>query len=194
VFGIAASEDGRDRRSRQLIGLIGRRAVHVVYDTGMSPIGPHRFTDRTRDVLVTANKEAHTFNHECIEPEHILLGLAKEGGGVAVEALKSLGVDPRQIRIEIRKRLQTQPDMVAIGKLPLADRAKKVLERAVEEAHSLNHNYVGTEHILLSLLREPDGIAAQVLTSLGLQLEAVRKEVLDLLQRGREAARSSDSG
>jgi len=145
-----------------------------------------RFTDRARKVMQLANQEAQRFNHEYIGTEHILLGLIKEGSGVAANVLKNLDVDLRKIRLEVEKLVQSGPDMVTMGKLPQTPRAKKVIEYSMEEARNLNHNYVGTEHILLGLLREQEGVAAQVLMNLGLKLEDVREEVLNLLGHGME--------
>jgi len=147
-----------------------------------------RFTDRARKVMALANQEAQRFNHEYIGTEHILLGLVKEGSGVGATVLKNLDVDIKKLRLEIEKLVKSGPDMVTMGKLPQTPRAKKVIEYAIEEARSLNHNYVGTEHILLGLLRENEGIAAQVLMNLGLKLEDVRQEVLNLLGAGVEDA------
>ncbi len=147
-----------------------------------------RFTDRARKVMALANQEAQRFNHEYIGTEHILLGLVKEGSGVGANVLKNLDVDLRKVRLEVEKLVKSGPDMVTMGKLPQTPRAKKVIEYAIEEARALNHNYVGTEHILLGLLRESEGIAAQVLMNLGLKLEDVRQEVLNLLGAGVEDA------
>ena len=151
-----------------------------------------RFTDRARKVMQLANQEAQRFNHEYIGTEHILLGLVKEGSGVAANVLKNLDVDLRKIRLEVEKIVQSGPDMVTMGKLPQTPRAKKVIEYAMEEARNLNHNYVGTEHLLLGLLREQDGVAAQVLMNLGLKLEEVREEVLNLLGHGLEGAEAGE--
>jgi len=145
-----------------------------------------RFTDRARKVMALANQEAQRFNHEYIGTEHILLGLVKEGSGVGANVLKNLDVDLRKVRLEVEKLVKRGPDMVTMGKLPQTPRAKKVIEYAIEEARSLNHNYVGTEHLLLGLLREQEGVAAQVLMNLGLRLEEVREEVLNLLGAGME--------
>ncbi len=134
--------------------------------------------------MALANQEAQRFNHEYIGTEHILLGLVKEGSGVGANVLKNLDVDIKKLRLEIEKLVKSGPDMVTMGKLPQTPRAKKVIEYAIEEARSLNHNYVGTEHLLLGLLRETEGIAAQVLMNLGLKLEDVRQEVLNLLGAG----------
>jgi len=146
-----------------------------------------RFTDRARKVMALANQEAQRFNHEYIGTEHILLGLVKEGSGVGANVLKNLDVDLRKVRLEVEKLVKSGPDMVTMGKLPQTPRAKKVIEYAIEEARALNHNYVGTEHLLLGLLREQDGVAAQVLMNLGLKLEEVREEVLNLLGAGMDA-------
>ena len=145
-----------------------------------------RFTDRARKVMALANQEAQRFNHEYIGTEHILLGLVKEGSGVGANVLKNLDVDLRKVRLEVEKLVKSGPEMVTMGKLPQTPRAKKVIEYAIEEARNLNHNYVGTEHLLLGLLREQDGVAAQVLMNLNLKLEDVREEVLNLLGASQE--------
>src|SRR3979490_2339075 len=131
-----------------------------------------RFTDRARKVMQLANQEAQRFNHEYIGTEHILLGLVKEGSGVAANVLKNLDIDLRKIRLEVERIVQPGPggDQVVMGRLPHTPRAKKVIEYSVEEARQLNHNYVGTEHLLLGLLREQEGVAAQVFMNLGLKL------------------------
>ncbi len=149
-----------------------------------------RFTDRARKVMALANQEAQRFNHEYIGTEHILLGLVKEGSGVGANVLKNMDVDLRKVRLEVEKLVKAGPEMVTMGRLPQTPRAKKVIEYAIEEARNLNHNYVGTEHLLLGLLREHDGVAAQVLMNLGLKLEEVREEVLNLLGAGAESEES----
>ncbi|MCX5683612.1 MAG: AAA family ATPase, partial [Planctomycetota bacterium] len=146
-----------------------------------------RFTDRARKVMALANQEAQRFNHEYVGTEHILLGLVKEGQGVAANVLHNLQVDLKKIRLEVEKIVKSGPNMVTMGKLPQTPRAKKVIEFAIEEARNLGHNYVGTEHLLLGLLREHDGVAAQVLMNLGLKLEDVRTEVLNILGASQEA-------
>src|SRR5246127_2357860 len=146
-----------------------------------------RFTDRARKVMQLANQEAQRFNHEYVGTEHVLLGLIKEGSGVAANVLRNLDVDLRKIRNEVEKIVQAGPEMVTMGKLPQTPRAKKVIEYAIEEARNLNHNYVGTEHLLLGLLREQEGVAAQVLLNLNLKLDEVREEVLNLLGHGMDA-------
>jgi ATP-dependent Clp protease ATP-binding subunit ClpC len=151
-----------------------------------------RFTDRARKVMALANQEAQRLNHEYIGTEHILLGLVKEGSGVGANVLRNLDVDLRRVRLEVEKLVKAGPEMVTMGKLPQTPRAKKVIEYAIEEARNLNHNYVGTEHLLLGLLREHDGVAAQVLLNLGLRLEEVREEVLNLLGAGNEQSEGGE--
>src|SRR5262245_35482863 len=140
-----------------------------------------KFTERAQRVMKLANQEAQRFNHEYIGTEHVLLGLIKEGSGVASNVIKNLGVDLRRIRLEVEKLVQCGPDEVTIGKRPQTPRAKKVVEYAMEESRDLNHNHVGTEHILLGLLREEEGVAAQVLTNLKLNLDDVRAETFKLM-------------
>jgi len=141
------------------------------------------FSDRARKVMSLANQEAARLKHECIGTEHILLGLVKEGSGTAVNVLKNLDVDVQVIWREVMKFVQTGSEIVVTGKLPQTPRAKQVIEYAKEEASNLNRNWVGTEHILLGLLREKDGVVGQVLMNLGLKLQTVREEVLNLLGR-----------
>ena len=140
-----------------------------------------RFTDRARKVMGLARQEAQRLNHEYIGTEHILLGLVQEGSGVAANVLKNLDIDLKKVRHEVEKLVKTGPSMVTMGQLPFTPRAKKVLELALEEASNLGHNYIGTEHILLGLIREHDGKAAKVLTNLNVQLDTVRNEILDFL-------------
>ncbi len=140
-----------------------------------------RFTDRARKVMSIARQEAQRLNHEYIGTEHILLGLIQEGSGVAASVLKNLDVDLEKIRREVEKIVKHGPSMVTMGQLPFTPRAKKVLELSVEEAQNLGHNYIGTEHLLLGLIHENDGVAAQVLQNLNLRLDDVREEVLELL-------------
>jgi len=140
-----------------------------------------RFTDRSRKAMELANQEAMRLNHEYIGTEHILLGIAKEGSGVGATVLKNMDVDIKKLRVEVEKLVKPRPDKVDMGKLPQTPRAKKVIEYAREEAKSLNHHYVGTEHLLLSLTREREGTSFQVLINLGINPEDVRYEVLSLL-------------
>jgi len=140
-----------------------------------------RFTDRARKVMALAREEARRFNHEYIGTEHILLGLVKEGSGVAANVLQNLDIELKKIRLEVEKIVQSGSDLVSVGQLPFTPRVKKVLEYAMEEARAFGHNYIGTEHLLLGLLREQEGVAAQVLLNLGVKLEDVREEVIGLL-------------
>lgn len=141
-----------------------------------------RFTDRARKVFQLATQEAQRLNHDMIDTHHVLLGLLKEGAGVAATVLKNLDVDLRKIRHEVEKLVKEGPDMVAMGRLRQTPETKKVIEYAIEEARNLNHNYVGTEHILLGLLREGEGLAFRVLNNhLGLTVDFVRKSIVGLL-------------
>ena len=140
-----------------------------------------RFTDRAKKVMSFARQEAQKFNHEYIGTEHILLGLVQEGSGVAANVLKNMSIDLEKVRHEVEKIVKTGPSMVTMGQLPFTPRAKKVLELSMEEASQLSHNYIGTEHLLLGLIKENEGIAAQVLMNLGVKLEEVREEVLEFL-------------
>jgi ATP-dependent Clp protease ATP-binding subunit ClpC len=140
-----------------------------------------RFTDRAKKVMSFARQEAQKFNHEYIGTEHILLGLVQEGSGVAANVLKNMNIDLDKVRHEVEKIVKTGPSMVTMGQLPFTPRAKKVLELSMEEASQLNHNYIGTEHLLLGLIKESEGIAAQVLMNLGVKLDEVREEVLEFL-------------
>jgi ATP-dependent Clp protease ATP-binding subunit ClpC len=141
----------------------------------------NRFTERARKVIILAKEEARRFNHDYIGTEHILLGLIREGEGVASAVLQKLGVSLENIRLEIEKLVQPGPTTQIIGDIPFTPRAKKALELAAEEARALGHNYIGTEHLLLGLIREGEGIASQVLLNLGLDLNSVRNEVMELL-------------
>lgn len=154
-----------------------------------------RFTDRAKKVMNLARQEAQRFNHEYLGTEHILLGLVQEGNGVAANVLKNMGIDLNKIRTEVEKIVKTGASMVTMGQLPFTPRAKKVLELSMEEASNLSHNYIGTEHLLLGLIKENEGIAAQVLLNLGVKLEDVREEVLDFLgaDSGEEEEDNSNS-
>jgi ATP-dependent Clp protease ATP-binding subunit ClpA len=140
-----------------------------------------QFTDRARKVMHLSNQEAQRFNHEYLGTEHILLGLVKEACGLAAEVLKGLGLDLRKVRLEVEKIVQAGPDMVTPGQKPLTPRAKRVIELAIAESRKLSHTYVGTEHLLLGLLGENEGVAAQVLINLGLSVHTVRQQVLEML-------------
>jgi ATP-dependent Clp protease ATP-binding subunit ClpC len=139
----------------------------------------YNFTDRVRKVLQMAREEAARLHHEYVGTEHILLGLIREGEGVAAAVLTNLNVDLEEIQQKIEETVKKGKAAAAAGPdLPYTSRAKKVLELAMSEARELNHSYVGTEHLLLGLLREQEGVAAQVLMNLGVKLEQVRAEVL----------------
>jgi len=141
----------------------------------------NRFTERARKVLVLAKEEARRFNHDYIGTEHLLLGLIREGEGVASAVLQKMGLDLATIRLEVEKLVQSGPPTQILGDIPFTPRAKKVLELAAEEARNLGHNYIGTEHILLGLIKEGEGVASQVLMNLGLDLDSVRTEIMNLL-------------
>ena len=152
-----------------------------------------RFTDRAKKVMSFARQEAMKFNHEYIGTEHILLGLVQEGSGVAANVLKNMSIDLEKIRHEVEKIVKTGPSMVTMGQLPFTPRAKKVLELSLEEASQLSHNYIGTEHLLLGLIRENEGIAAQVLMNLGVKLDDVREEVLEFLGASESGEEEDDA-
>jgi ATP-dependent Clp protease ATP-binding subunit ClpC len=139
-----------------------------------------RFTDRSRRVVVLAQEEARMLNHNYIGTEHLLLGLVHEGEGVAARALESLGVSLEAVRQQVEEVIGRGEELPS-GHIPFTARAKKVLELSLREAMQLGHNYIGTEHILLGLLREGDGVAAQVLVKLGADLNRVRRQVIQLL-------------
>jgi len=143
-----------------------------------------RFTDRARKVMAIANEQVQLFNHQYIGTEHIFLGLIKEGG-TGAEVLKNLGVDIDNMLPEVEQlfKLKGGRDAVAEGKIPQTQNAIKVIEYAIEEARNLNHGYIGTEHILLGLLRVSEGIAAQVLGNLGVTIEKARMEIEKLPDR-----------
>src|ERR1022692_4863911 len=138
----------------------------------------NNFTPRAQQVLALARKEADRFNHNFVGTEHLLLGLIKLGQGVAVNVLQKLGLDLDTVRLEVEKQVGTGPDSKMIGNIPYTPRVKKVLALAAREAKALNHTYVGTEHILLGLLREGDGVAARVLKNLDVDIEQTRQEIL----------------
>jgi ATP-dependent Clp protease ATP-binding subunit ClpC len=141
----------------------------------------YNFTDRVRKVLAMAREEAIRLQHDYVGTEHILLGLIREGEGVAAAVLNNLAVDLEQVQEKVEESVRRGKATIALGELPYTSRAKKVLEFAMAEARELNHSYVGTEHLLLGLLREEKGIAAEVLGQLGVGLEDARRETLKLL-------------
>ena len=147
--------------------------AQVMSDESMS-----NFTPRAQQVLALARKEADRFNHNFLGTEHLLLGLIKLGQGVAVNVIQKMGLDLETVRMEVEKQVGTGPDQKMIGNIPYTPRVKKVLALAAKEAKALNHTYVGTEHILLGLLREGDGVAAKVLKNLDVDIEQCRQEIL----------------
>ena len=156
-----------------------------------------RFTDRARRVVVLAQEEARLLNHDYIGTEHLLLGLAHEGQGVAAKALELLGIRLEAVRSQVEEVIG-QGQQAPTGHIPFTPRAKKVLELSLYEAKQLGHNYIGTEHLLLGLIREGQGVAAQVLVKLGADLSRVRQQVTGLLSGhaggGPEAAEQSPPG
>jgi len=141
-----------------------------------------KFTTRARKVLSLAQEEAQRFQHNYIGTEHLLLGLVREGEGVAAKVLEDLGVELIQVRSAV-EFIINRGDRIVVGEIGLTPRAKKVIELAVDEARRLNHHYIGTEHILLGLVREGEGIAAGVLESQGVNLEKVRTGTLKVLNQ-----------
>ena len=154
----------------------------------------NRFTERARKVIILAKEEAKRFNHDYIGTEHILLGLIREGEGVASAVLQNMGLSLDKIRLEIEKLVQPGPATVVSGDIPFTPRAKRVIELSMEEARQLGHNYIGTEHLLLGLLREGEGVAAQALLGLGLDLNKVRSQILELLGQGIPGAAAANPG
>lgn len=144
----------------------------------------NRFTERARKVIVYAKEEARRFNHDYIGTEHLLLGLIREGEGVAAAVLQKLGLDLESIRLEVEKLVQPGPQTQVVGDIPFTPRSKKALELSAEEARALGHNYIGTEHLLLGLVKEGEGMAYRVLLNLGLDLGKLRNEVMELLGSG----------
>ncbi len=142
----------------------------------------YNFTDRVRKVLSMAREEAIRLQHPYVGTEHLLLGLVREGQGMAAAVVSSFSVDAEQLRERVEESVRRGKSTITLGELPYTSRAKKVLEFAMAEARELSHSYVGTEHLLLGLLREEKGIAAAVLTQLGISLEAAREETLRLLE------------
>ena len=160
----------------------------------MSDEAMNNFTPRAQQVLALARKEADRFNHNFVGTEHLLLGLIKLGQGVAVNVLQKMGLDLETVRMEVEKQVGTGPDQKMIGNIPYTPRVKKVLALAAKEAKALNHTYVGTEHILLGLLREGDGVAARVLKNLDVDIEQTRQEILKELDPNFNAQEESAGG
>jgi ATP-dependent Clp protease ATP-binding subunit ClpC len=141
-----------------------------------------RFTERARRVIILAREEAERHHHEYLGTEHVLLGMLKDGGGIAITVLQKAGLSIDQIRLEVERHLPRNANSLIVGEIPFTPKAKKVLEYAVEEARLMGHNYIGTEHLLLGLLKEKEGIAAKVLNTLGIRLVETREKILNLLQ------------
>src|SRR5213079_1884863 len=140
-----------------------------------------KFTERARKVLQLAQEEAQRFNHNYIGTEHILLGLVREGDGVAARVLNNLGIELHNVRSRV-EFIIGRGDRMVMGEIGLTPRAKRVIEFAIDEARRLNHKFIGTEHLLLGLIREGEGIAAGVLESLGVSLAKVRTQVIEVLK------------
>jgi ATP-dependent Clp protease ATP-binding subunit ClpC len=152
-----------------------------------------RFTDRAQKVIMIAQEEAKRLSHDYVGTEHVLLGLVSLGEGVAAQVLSNSGVSFAHIRMEIEKMVGMGDNMMLLGEIPFTPRAKKVLEYAVEEAQHMGHSYIGTEHILLGLIREEEGVAARVLENLGLKLDSVRQAVLELIGETPPESRKKES-
>jgi hypothetical protein len=155
-----------------LVNESGDRRRHGAHE------GAGNFSPRAQQVLALARREADRFSHNFVGTEHLLLGLIRLGQGVAVNVLGKMGLDLESVRTEVEKQIGTGPDQKMFGNIPYTPRVKKVLSLAAKEARALNHTYVGTEHILLGLLREGDGVAARVLANLGVNTEVTRQLIL----------------
>ncbi|MBI5638325.1 MAG: ATP-dependent Clp protease ATP-binding subunit [Nitrospinae bacterium] len=141
-----------------------------------------KFTERARKVIILAREEAEKNQHEYLGTEHLLTGILKDGGGVAIAVLQRLNVDLKQMKLEIERHMPPSSGTLIIGDIPFTARAKKVLEYSVEEARSMGHSYIGTEHMLLGLMREKDGVAARILMSVNLHYAEVREQTINLLR------------
>src|SRR5437899_5215717 len=150
-----------------------------------------RFTERARRVIILAQEEAKRLNHSAVGTEHILLGIVREGEGVASKVLESLNISPERVRAEIESAIG-RGERTPHEEVTFTPRAKKVLELALDEARRLGHNYIGTEHLLLGLIREGEGVAARVLDSLGVELSKVRTAVEFIIGRGDSTTAPSD--
>src|SRR3954466_6124552 len=177
---------------------LDKKTRWCIYLISMSDEAMNNFTPRAQQVLALARKEADRFNHNFVGTEHLLLGLIKLGQGVAVNVLQKIGLDLETVRMEVEKLVGTGPDQKMIGNIPYTPRVKKVLALAAKEAKNLNHTYVGTEHILLGLLREGDGVAARVLKNMDVDIEQTRQEILKELDpnfnSGEEAPTNEGGG
>ena len=153
-----------------------------------------RFTERARRVIILAREEAELYRHEYLGTEHILQGVVKDGGGIAVAIIQKTGADLTKLRSELEKKLPRSSNSLIIGDIPFTSRAKKILEFAVEEARSLNHNYIGTEHLLLGLLKEKEGVACRILNGFSIYFEDVKEKIVEMFKEPAEAARGGESG
>jgi ATP-dependent Clp protease ATP-binding subunit ClpC len=154
----------------------------------------NNFTPRAQQVLQLARKEADRFNHNYVGTEHLLLGLIKLGQGVAVNVLQKMGLDLETVRMEVEKQVGSGPETKIVGNVPYTPRVKKVLALAGKEAKALSHSYVGTEHILLGLLKEGEGVAARVLKSLEIDIERTKNEIQRELDPNFTPAESDEGG
>ncbi|MFV1950614.1 MAG: ATP-dependent Clp protease ATP-binding subunit [Nitrospinota bacterium] len=150
-----------------------------------------RFTERARRVIILAREEAERYRHEYLGTEHILQGLLKDGGGIAIAVFRKIGIDIDQMKIEIESNLPTSSNVLTIGDIPFTAGAKKVLEFAVEEARAMGHNYIGTEHLLLGLIREKHGIASKILNNFGIHIAETRKHILNILKEPSSQAKET---
>ena len=153
-----------------------------------------RFTERARRVIILAREEAELYRHEYLGTEHILQGVIKDGGGIAVAIIQKTGTDLTQLKKELEKNLPRSSSSLIIGDIPFTSRAKKILEFAVEEARSLNHNYIGTEHLLLGLLKEKGGVACRILNGFGVYFDDVKEKIIEMFKEPLETARAGDNG
>ena len=148
-----------------------------------------RFTERARRVIILAREEAELYRHEYLGTEHILQGVMKDGGGIAVAIIQKTGTDLSQLKKELEKNLPRSSSSLIIGDIPFTSRAKKILEFAVEEARSLNHNYIGTEHLLLGLLKEKEGVACRILNGFGVYFDDVKERIIEMFKEPAETVR-----
>lgn len=153
-----------------------------------------RFTERARRVIILAREEAELYRHEYLGTEHILQGVMKDGGGIAVAIIQKTGTDLSQLKKELEKNLPRSSSSLIIGDIPFTSRAKKILEFAVEEARSLNHNYIGTEHLLLGLLKEKEGVACRILNGFGVYFDDVKERIIEMFKEPAETTRGGDKG
>ena len=153
-----------------------------------------RFTERARRVIILAREEAELYRHEYLGTEHILQGVIKDGGGIAVAIIHKTGTDLTQLKKELEKNLPRSSSSLIIGDIPFTSRAKKILEFAVEEARSLNHNYIGTEHLLLGLLKEKEGVACRILNGFGVYFDDVKEKIVEMFKEPAAAAGVADKG